>query len=49
LSSHNAVAESKLRTQVRDRLSGYGPLQPLLEDPAIEEILINCPLFCDLK
>ena len=41
LSSHNAVAESKLRTQVRDRLSGYGPLQPLLEDPAIEEIWIN--------
>jgi pilus assembly protein CpaF len=41
LSSHNAVAESKLRTQVQNRLSGYGPLQPLLEDPEIEEIWIN--------
>jgi pilus assembly protein CpaF len=41
LSSHNSVAESKLRTQVQNRLSGYGPLQPLLEDPEIEEIWIN--------
>ena len=41
LSSHNAVAESKLRTQVQNRLSGYGPLQPLIDDPEIEEIWIN--------
>jgi pilus assembly protein CpaF len=41
LPGHNADSESKLRTQVQDRLSGYGPLQPLLEDPEIEEIWIN--------
>lgn len=39
--SHNLEDESQLRNQIKDRLSGYGPLQPLLNDPAIEEIWIN--------
>jgi len=40
-SSHVLVDESLLRSQIQDRLSGYGPLQPLLDDPSIEEIWIN--------
>jgi pilus assembly protein CpaF len=28
---------------VADKLSGYGALQPLLDDPTIEEIWINAP------
>ena len=39
--SHNQIDESLLRSEIRDRLSGYGPLQPLLEDSTIEEIWIN--------
>lgn len=33
--------EQKLRQELTHRLSGYGPLQPLLEDEDIEEIWIN--------
>lgn len=40
-SSHTLVDESVLRTEIQDRLSGYGPIQSLLDDPAIEEIWIN--------
>ena len=40
-SSHVLVDESLLLSQIQDRLSGYGPLQPLLDDPSIEEIWIN--------
>jgi pilus assembly protein CpaF len=39
--SHESVNESLLRSEIQDQLSGYGPLQPLLDDPAIEEIWIN--------
>jgi pilus assembly protein CpaF len=39
--SHNQVDEAMLRSEIRDRLAGYGPLQPLLDDPTIEEIWIN--------
>jgi pilus assembly protein CpaF len=40
-SNHELVDESLLRSQIQDRLSGYGPLQPLLDDSTIEEIWIN--------
>lgn len=39
--NHTLVEESTLRSEIRDRLSGFGPLQPLLDDPEIEEIWIN--------
>jgi pilus assembly protein CpaF len=39
--SHESVNEYLLRSEIQDRLSGYGPLQPLLDDPSIEEIWIN--------
>ena len=32
------------RRHVFDAVAGYGPLQPLLDDPTIEEIWINSPL-----
>lgn len=39
---------SRVRKSVLDRVAGYGPLQPLLEDPEVEEIWINGPgrVFC---
>ena len=40
-SNHLFVDETVLRSEIQDRLSGFGPLQPLLDDPAIEEIWIN--------
>jgi pilus assembly protein CpaF len=40
-SNHELLDESLLRSEIQDRLSGYGPLQPLLDDPTIEEIWIN--------
>lgn len=40
-SNHIFVDETILRSEIQDRLSGFGPLQPLLDDPAIEEIWIN--------
>jgi pilus assembly protein CpaF len=37
-----------LRKSVLDRVVGFGPLQPLLDDPEVEEIWINGPgkVFC---
>ncbi|MEN9955040.1 MAG: hypothetical protein RLZZ41_704 [Actinomycetota bacterium] len=40
-SKHSLVDEALLRSEIQDRLSGYGPLQPLLNDSEIEEIWIN--------
>lgn len=40
-SNHLFVDETVLRSEIQDRLSGFGPLQPLLDDSAIEEIWIN--------
>lgn len=40
-SAHSLVNESLLRSEIQDRLSGFGPLQSLLDNPAIEEIWIN--------
>lgn len=39
---------SALRKSVLDRVAGLGPLQPLLDDPEVEEIWINGPgnVFC---
>jgi pilus assembly protein CpaF len=36
-----ASQEAKLRVELAQQLSAYGPLQPLLDDPGIEEIWIN--------
>jgi pilus assembly protein CpaF len=36
-----AAQESSLRVELAQQLSAYGPLQPLLDDPEIEEIWIN--------
>jgi pilus assembly protein CpaF len=33
----------KLFQQVLDELSGYGPIQPLLDDPDITEVMVNGP------
>lgn len=33
----------QLETQVMDELLGYGPIQPLLEDPTISEVMVNGP------
>lgn len=38
-----AQSESELLRHVRAEISGFGPLQPLLDDPTIEEIWINSP------
>lgn len=40
-SAHAFVNESMLRSEIQDRLSGFGPLQSLLDNPEIEEIWIN--------
>ncbi len=39
---------SRIRKSVVDSVAGYGPLQPLLDDPEVEEIWINGPgrVFC---
>lgn len=36
------------RRQVYDNVAGFGPLQPLLDDPTVEELWINSPhqIFC---
>lgn len=31
------------RRQVYDNVAGFGPLQPLLDDPTVEELWINSP------
>jgi len=33
----------KLFREVLDELAGYGPIQPLLDDPEIDEIMVNGP------
>jgi pilus assembly protein CpaF len=40
--------QADLRKSVVDRIAGFGPLQPLLDDPEVEEIWINGPgrVFC---
>ena len=37
-----------VRKAVLDKVAGFGPLQPLLDDPEVEEIWINAPgkVFC---
>ncbi len=37
-----------LRKELLDRVAGFGPLQPLVDDPEVEEIWINGPgrVFC---
>lgn len=39
---------ARVRKSVLDQVAGYGPLQPLLDDPEVEEIWINGPgrVFC---
>lgn len=39
----SATQEASLRVDLSRALSAYGPLQPLLDDPEIEEIWINSP------
>src|SRR5579859_1512803 len=34
---------SELERRILDEIVGYGPLQPLIEDPRIQEIMINGP------
>lgn len=41
LTGQMATRETMLRAELAQNLSAYGPLQPLLEDPAIEEIWLN--------
>jgi pilus assembly protein CpaF len=41
LDDYSPTKESDLRLQMQDRLAGYGPLQPLMNDSSIEEIWIN--------
>ena len=36
-----ATQEPRLRAEIAQQLSAYGPLQPLLDDPDIEEVWIN--------
>ena len=38
---HLASQEKQIRLQLTQELSGYGPLQPFLDDPEIEEIWLN--------
>ncbi len=33
----------RARKHVYDAVAGYGPLQPLLDDPSVEEIWLNSP------
>ena len=40
-SSHSQVDEALLRSEIQNQLSGYGPLQQLLDDPSIEEVWVN--------
>lgn len=39
---------TETRKALIDRIAGYGPLQPLLDDPEVEEIWVNGPgrVFC---
>ncbi len=42
-SLRDPVAHEVSESEVSQRISGFGPLQPLLDDPSIEEIWINEP------
>jgi len=37
----NAVERSRLETEIQDEVLGLGPLEPLLSDPGISDILVN--------
>ena len=37
----NAAERSKLTTEIQDEVLGLGPLEPLLADPTISDILVN--------
>ncbi len=41
--SINSAQEPALRFEMNQQLFGFGPLQPLLDDPEIEEIWVNSP------
>ena len=41
LAGSSEAQEAKLRSEIADQLAAHGPLQPLLDDPEIEEIWIN--------
>ena len=41
LAGRSSAEEEKLRKQIAEQLAAFGPLQPLLDDPQIEEIWIN--------
>jgi pilus assembly protein CpaF len=41
LQFHDQRSELKLRAELKNQLAAYGPLQELLDNPAIEEIWIN--------
>ena len=39
----DAETEAELLNQVVDEFCGFGPIQPLLDDPAVSEIMVNGP------
>jgi pilus assembly protein CpaF len=41
LAGSSAAEEARLRQEMSEHLAAHGPLQPLLDDPEIEEIWIN--------
>jgi len=38
-----AAALAELQAYVVDEVLGYGPIQPLLDDPAVQEVMVNAP------
>lgn len=45
---HPGLEDGSTRRSLLDRITGFGPLQPLLDDPEVEEIWVNGPgrVFC---
>lgn len=39
----NAMERARLADEIMDELLGFGPLEPLLADPSISDILVNSP------
>ena len=37
----NTIEKSKLIVDIVDELLGYGPIEPLLKDPSVNDILVN--------
>ena len=37
----NMTEREKIFTEILDEVLGYGPLEPLLKDPSISDILVN--------